>query len=499
MAEGDLQLKVVFDTSSLKGLGINTNGGAGNLKGTVDIKDGLKGVTGAITKGNILSAGILSGLKAFGSKLVESSPNLQKSLEVLNKSVKLLLRPIGDLLDAFLRPLSLAFLRFAIPFYKKSLAALESTGGKVGGAVGAIGGAIGGASAGAAAGGAIAGPAGALAGGAIGGIAGGVAGGLLGINLGDAVEKGMDKVRSALDIGQEAGEMQNNFLLFWDEINRAFSIEWPATAADAKESWNNFKKVIEGFFDSDPFHLDAMKAGFNEIQNNTTLWIDGLNEAFGTNFPATFADLQESWNNFSLVAKEAATMVWEDITKFFGETLPNIFSSFGQGVVTFFTDTLPSSLKKAWEGLKSFFGSTVPGWVKQGFDGLRTFFTETVPGWFSSLYDKLKNMFSSKDSKNTTAASSSSGTTKKGDFIIRPGGQVTEFSSDDTVIGMKKPDDLFGGGGGSGKIVVNFSPVIQALDPSSISSSTMDRIFRELEFRLKSTLSGRTSQGMGLM
>ena len=111
---------------------------------------GLSGLAGAATgKGgdksalinNIKKLGIIAigvgSLVALVQKLtgmiVDSSPMLKGMLKLLNYSVMLILRPIGDFFGFFLRPLVIYFLRsVALPFYKQMRPIMQAVGTYVG-------------------------------------------------------------------------------------------------------------------------------------------------------------------------------------------------------------------------------------------------------------------------------------------------------------------------------------------------------------------------------
>lgn len=60
----------------------------------------------------------LAGAAGLGKLIIDSSPVLQAMLKILNIGIMFILRPIGDFVGFLLRPLILALLKFAIPFYK---------------------------------------------------------------------------------------------------------------------------------------------------------------------------------------------------------------------------------------------------------------------------------------------------------------------------------------------------------------------------------------------
>jgi hypothetical protein len=73
----------------------------------------IKGMGGAIAASIAAAIGLTLG------RVIDSSPLLQAVLKIMNTSMTLILRPIGDLVGSILRPLALYFLKdVAIPFFK---------------------------------------------------------------------------------------------------------------------------------------------------------------------------------------------------------------------------------------------------------------------------------------------------------------------------------------------------------------------------------------------
>ena len=286
---------------------------------------------GVMSTSIVAGLAIWEGIKKGIQSLVKASPALQNTLQIFGQTMSLLLKPIGDLFSMILRPFALAFLKFAIPFYKASMKGLQTTGGKIGGVAGVIGGVVGGAALGAAAGGALG-----LAGGplaiatAILGALGGAVGGLIGINVGAKIE------------------------------------EWGV--------------AIKGFFDG----LDwaEMWSGIGDFFTETIpIWVESLVESIGGFFLDTLP--------------EAAGFVFESIVLFFKETVPNAIKSLGKGIVDLFTVKIPNaiakigeSIIKVWNGVGEFI-MNIPENIIKGFDKVKVFLTQTIPGWFNSLFDGI--------------------------------------------------------------------------------------------------------------
>lgn len=58
--------------------------------------------------------GILKGVMKIANTLAKASPMFAQQLQIIDKSLKLFLRPIGDILAKFVRPMAIAMLKFAI-------------------------------------------------------------------------------------------------------------------------------------------------------------------------------------------------------------------------------------------------------------------------------------------------------------------------------------------------------------------------------------------------
>ena len=76
--------------------------------------------TGSMGINKLLGLGGVGVIGALVGKMISSSPLLQAMFKILNTSLTLILRPIGDFVGSFLRPISMYFLKeVAIPAFKK--------------------------------------------------------------------------------------------------------------------------------------------------------------------------------------------------------------------------------------------------------------------------------------------------------------------------------------------------------------------------------------------
>jgi hypothetical protein len=125
MAEEIITARLVVDTSAIGKLGSGINiGSSGSGSGSSSALGALGGKSTAKAIGTI-AAGVgtaviaLSAMKKGFDAVLMASPRLQKSVSILGKSFELLLRPIGDILNLFVRPLALTVMKFAIWFYRE--------------------------------------------------------------------------------------------------------------------------------------------------------------------------------------------------------------------------------------------------------------------------------------------------------------------------------------------------------------------------------------------
>ena len=130
MSSNTYTLKIDIDDSKIRELekrlmaimGGKTAGLSG-LKNAAEGKTNQSNLMKNITKLGVIAIGVgsLVGLvKKISGMMVESSPMLKGMLKLLNYSIMLILRPIGDFFGFFLRPIVIYFLRsVALPFYKQ--------------------------------------------------------------------------------------------------------------------------------------------------------------------------------------------------------------------------------------------------------------------------------------------------------------------------------------------------------------------------------------------
>ena len=145
MSSNTYTLKIDIDDSKIRDLEkrlskLMSGTATGGMAGVSGAATGKTGAGGSIQK-NIAKLGLIAIgvgslvalVKKIGGMLVDSSPMLKGMLKLLNYSVMLIFRPIGDFIGFFLRPLMIYFLRsVALPFYKQWRPIAQKLGSMIG-------------------------------------------------------------------------------------------------------------------------------------------------------------------------------------------------------------------------------------------------------------------------------------------------------------------------------------------------------------------------------
>jgi hypothetical protein len=138
-------LKIDIDDSKIRDLEkrlskLMSGTATGGMAGVSGAATGKTGAGGSIQK-NIAKLGLIAIgvgslvalVKKIGGMLVDSSPMLKGMLKLLNYSVMLIFRPIGDFIGFFLRPIMIYFLRsIALPWYKQMRPIMQKLGSMIG-------------------------------------------------------------------------------------------------------------------------------------------------------------------------------------------------------------------------------------------------------------------------------------------------------------------------------------------------------------------------------
>jgi hypothetical protein len=123
MSQNTYKMQLVIDDSQLKKV-FGNMGGMGNIFGSSGGQAGNRNVFGNL--GNLAKIAMGVGatvviLQKILDLSLKASPIAQSSFKLLEHAITFILRPIGDIIGLFVRPLAIMMLRWAVPFYKKFL------------------------------------------------------------------------------------------------------------------------------------------------------------------------------------------------------------------------------------------------------------------------------------------------------------------------------------------------------------------------------------------
>jgi phage-related protein len=329
------------------------------------------GSIGRMAAGVAIGVGMLGVIKGGITRIAKAQPQLRATFELLGKTFDILLRPIGDIMLLFIKPLAIGMLRLALPMYiawrkwlmeneglAKTIA--ELLGGPLVTLLGQIGDFLKGFN------------------------EGGLAGGFEALE-----EAGKERARNAWGLIKDVG------LWLWGNFKEGWAAQFELIAA----GWELMTELIGAWYE-----------GFIEFWSETVpelwgLFVQGFTVFFSETLPllvtaawAVVSSLLESmWNNiisfFGSTFPNAVNEMWENIITFFTETFPSAANIVWDNILVFFTETLPEGIEGAWETIKTFFTETVVGWIVDGWDGVKDFFTEELPSWITTLIDKLYSAF----------------------------------------------------------------------------------------------------------
>ena len=450
-----IKLKLVFDDQ------VGGPGGSGAGPGGAAASGGGPGLFKNILKANVASVALLGSLKAFGAKLVQSSPRLQNTLKTFGKSIELLLRPLADSISLFLNPFARSMLRWAIPYYKKSIEFLKTEKGqKVAKIVGGIGAGV---AAGAATGatiGALGGPIGAGGGALIGGLLGGLAG------IGAAFSKEMDGMAAKFQdwVGQVGYRIKDFFVEWgmaienmWTELQEAWgnikrnAINMTSAFGEwVSDLWAGIKERAASFLGGNESEEDSDSL-MTDWKDKLTMWVEDWKTVFGN----AGTELKERWGNLKRNVKNR----FGEVTKAVGETKDNIIE---------WAKDLSQGFKDAAIGLK---------------DTVTTALTEAAGkfiGWANEIWQKIKSFRFFGGGGNDEPVN---------DVIITKEGRVFKTAPDDTIMATKNPGGMMGGG-----MTINLSINVSAMDTADFSPSFLDRLGSQIDEMLRTKFSGISTE-----
>ena len=317
MPEDIIKGKIIFDA----GGGLT---GGGNVAGGGEASQSSSVFTGILGK-----LGAIAGSTAL---LAKASPQLSATFGIMFKALMLILRPIGDVISMFLRPMAIALIRFLIPILKKWNAFKKTDLGE---AVAPI---AGGAMTGGAIGMAVAGPMGAAVGALIGAFIG------------------------ALPLLKEA------FFVVIGKIGEFFSGVWEALKGGWEALTETFAALGGWVYDN---VITPIMEGWSAIvsfvtENVITPIIDGWMIIW------TFVN-----ENVLTPLKAGFLAVWTFISE---KVIAPIKKAF-LAVYTYIKDTVIEPIKAAWLTIVNWFSTTIIDPIKTAFKTA----IDKVKEWISNL------------------------------------------------------------------------------------------------------------------
>lgn len=438
MVDDLIKARIVFDTSGLGGLG----GGLGKSAPV----GGALGNTASVTKIGATMAVVgtaIVGMAAIAKKtfdfMKQASPRLQATMSIFNKSLMLVLRPIGDIMSNFLRPMALAFLRYAVKFYKGFKTGEEKTDAEK--------------------------HAKALA------------------------ETGVQEGETTLETtaGTIVDRVASKFTLLWGVLKGVAGI---AVVIGKGFLWL-LDTVLTPFQPIIAFIGDQFKATATFISElGTAIWDFSQTLDFGQlweDITASFGRFSDTlwtaWDKMGEDYKAKIVEVWDKIKDQAGI----IIKAIGDKFWTFLTVTIPGYFTTSVDLIQKQV-DRIPSFFKTMFDSIK------------GLVEKGKSISAGSGPQGVLTGLAIKGIEKikevtgMGDGIITPGGRIVKTDPRDFLIATKTPQDLVGGKSGQ-NITINVS--VNALDASSIDSNTIDKISRAVADTMKRGISGMTTESIG--
>ena len=455
MPAGDdiIKARIVFDTKGLSGLAGAAPGGGGGggrrtgFGGLIESFKKTGGIVGKIAAGVAGGMALFAGAKALIGKMVDSSPLLQASIQMLQKSLEFILRPIGDAIGFILKPFALLMMRWAISFYKNALPvikeALESLGAQF--AKPLVGAAAGGP---------------------------GAAEEAIG-TIGQLSENMVDAQYAMAEASAETGSFTEKMLALIPAaalesliaIKDAFVALWNALVALGTFLFELLKPVLQLIAILGAFAL----LGALKLITFAFLGLQVLLQLLSALLLAAAEGMKEIW-------------YWlGELVVYIAEHFIQGLKNLGAVLSYFFTEVIPA----AWESMKQKIGLIIDS-LKEKLIGAWESIKSKIVGIIESIKSKLSFGLGGKTTEEKA--------TKVKDFILS-GDRLIQTSPQDTLIGTKNPGALLNGGGaGPMNVTINIS----ALDASSINSSVIGKISEALEKQHRRGILGRTIQATGV-
>ena len=432
------------------------------------------GMAAAVATGMVGATAVLSVLKGLFKRLVDSWPGLQASLDIMNKSLMLFLRPIAIILDMFIRPLAILLMRLAIKFFKWFQEQdIQKTMQN-----------------------------------AVSDIAGGT---------GDAAKKiteGLDSAIEAIDAFDPQpfiDAMGNMFVKVVDELDKVPWVEKITLLLTVIG-----EKLFAALVDALPYvAYGIVKFGeqlFEGLLFLIDFIVDGLGNAFGMIYEGIGKLAGWVWDKLVEVfsaalegIKNFGSWLWDSYVAYW-QAIFDTIAGFGKWL----WDSLTGVLSKAWETITGI-GAWVLDQLKNAFKSIWDAITG-VAGWVgdqikSAIGKIVDSIPGAKEVKGAVSAVGNTVNTVKNavggainyvgnklsgkDFILTKSGQFIEADPEDMIMAKKGG---FSGGGGNTSVSIQ----INALDAQSIDQRTINKLADSIQQVLKRNLYGLSKESYGI-
>jgi len=438
-----MNIKVKLDASDVKSSGGGLSGlfGGGKKSGGKSGGGGLGGMKGLagiakIATGVGAALAVLGGIKKLAGSIVKSSPRLQQILAVMAKSFMLILRPIGDVIANFLRPMAIGILRFLIKRRKESKKAAAD--GEEGAENSSVAGA--------------------------------------------KIEGQQDFITSI----EEAGGVMSNFT----GIIEAGMFVWNIFSGSLEMLWGSLK-IIGAIL----YLVGAAIVWLVSIALEPFMWIlTPLGEAivamgaFMSDIGTAIWDLATggSWDAFM----EAISAIWNTLVENFKKIWAGLWDALSKKWGDAFTK-FKDGWTAVWEGIKTVFmamGEFFTTWLIDPIKNAFRTVVDSIVGFIQGILNKLPKFLGGGGGEAEDKPRAKGGDVVGGQsYLVGEKGPET-FTPNGG--GSISPN----GAGGGGSVTIN----VNAMDAGSIDSGIISKIQSAVEEAMKRSTVGRTTEFSGV-
>ena len=339
MADEIIKARIVFDKG---GLGATPGQSGGSSSG-----GGLAGGAGTgLFSGKMLKTlGVIGATLFVISKslkaLEKASPRLNATMNIFKKSMEMTLRPFGDIMSVYLRPLSIMMLRWGIKFYKAALPFIKKE------------------------------------------------------KEDQENMTGMEYLRDRAypewltKVTEPIREFTSNILFngeWWSEQWSKVK-EWSAGTIFEGQWWTTEWNKVKEWSIGTIFDGDWWSSKWGSI---ATWFTNAWEEIPSALSEGVIEPIKELWQSVEEWFEGGVTQpikdMWESITNWFEDSMITPIKDMWESIPTWFTDNIITPIKDAWESITNWFEEGIIGPIKDSW--------ESITNWFqSSIIDPIKEGF----------------------------------------------------------------------------------------------------------